>query len=166
MPVCFDVNMRPAIWRDRTTARAACAPILDAATLLKLSLDDARSLLDLPDEPEADDVFRALAGVPANSIVLTDGARGSWYSNRIAGVFSAPVFVPSFRIEAVEPTGAGDAFLAAIIARLIDRSWEPLELDDVRYASAAGALTTTRAGAIDSLPSKSEIDVFLHEHTD
>ncbi len=71
------------------------------------------------------------------------------------------MFVPAFEIEAIEPTGAGDAFVAAIIARLMASHWEPLTVDDVRYASAAGALTTTREGAIDSLPSGAEIQEFL-----
>ena len=55
----------------------------------------------------------------------------------------------------------GDAFMAAIIARLIASGWATLTIDDVRYASAAGALTTTREGAIDSLPTSAEIQAFL-----
>jgi sugar/nucleoside kinase (ribokinase family) len=38
-----------------------------------------------------------------------------------------------------------------------------LSVDDLRFASAAGALTTTRAGAIDSLPTRAEIDAFLRQ---
>jgi fructokinase len=71
------------------------------------------------------------------------------------------VHLPAFAIEAVEPTGAGDAFMASTIARLIERDWQPLTVEDVRYAAAAGALTTTRPGAIDSLPSRSEIEAYL-----
>lgn len=165
VPVCFDVNMRPTIWPDRETARSACARILPATTLLKLSLDDARVLLDLDDFDDIAKVFDALRIHGCRSIVLTDGARGAWFSNRCDAGYSDPVHLPAFAIEAVEPTGAGDAFMAATIARMIDRGWQALTMDDVRYASAAGALTTTRPGAIDSLPNRAEIDAFLRKHS-
>jgi fructokinase len=164
VPVCFDLNMRPAIWRDRDTARAACEPVLAAATLLKLSLDDARFLLDSDEGAGAQDVVDALSRYGNDAIVLTDGARGAWFANWLGRQHSTPEHVPAFAIETIEPTGAGDAFLAAIITRLIENGWEDLTLADVRYASAAGALTTTRPGAIDSLPTRNEIDAFLAAH--
>jgi fructokinase len=163
VPVCFDVNMRPTIWPDRASARQACEQILPSTTLLKLSLDDARYLLDVGSEPSIDEIFGTLDSSPFDFIVLTDGARGCWFSNREATGMSMPVHLPAYEIEAVEPTGAGDAFLAGTIARLIDSGWNQLTVDDLRFASAAGALTTTRAGAIDSLPTRAEIDAFLRQ---
>jgi fructokinase len=165
IPVCFDVNMRPTIWPDVQTARRACAQILPSATLLKLSLDDAKVLLDLDNPEDITMVFDALGDYGCAYIVLTDGARGAWFSNRLEDGYTDPVHLPAFDIEAVEPTGAGDAFMAATISRLIARDWQPLTVDDVRYASAAGALTTTRPGAIDSFPTRAEIDAFLRKHS-
>ncbi|HET9660751.1 MAG TPA: carbohydrate kinase [Thermomicrobiales bacterium] len=165
VPVCFDVNLRPTIWPDRETARHACEQILPSTNLLKLSLDDARFLLDLGPTPSVDDVFAALENYAFDFIVLTDGGRGCWFANRETMEFSAPEHVPAYKIDAVEPTGAGDAFLAATIARLIEGAWHPLTVDDLRFASAAGALTTTRPGAIDSLPTRAEIDTFLLQHS-
>lgn len=165
VPVCFDVNMRPSLWPDRTAARAACQALLESATLLKLSLDDARFLLDFNGEASATGVFGALAGYGHRYIVLTDGARGAWFANWREGAHSEPVHVPAYPIEAVEPTGAGDAFLAGIVARLIGSDWAPLTLDDVRYASAAGALTTLLPGAIDSMPTRAEIETFVAART-
>ena len=166
IPVCFDVNMRPAIWPDRTIVRQACEPILGATTLLKLSLDDARFLFDLAGEPAIEQVFDLLSGYGCACIVLTDGARGAWFSNKTGAGYSDPEHLPAFAIASVEPTGAGDAFMAATIARSLERNWSVLTADDVRYASAAGALTTTRPGAIDALPSRTEIEAFLNEHAD
>lgn len=164
VPVCFDVNMRPSIWPDRAAAQRACARILPTTTLLKLSLDDARVLLDLDNLEEIDIVLEALSDHGCRYIVLTDGARGAWFSNRLESGYSKPIHLPAFTIDAVEPTGAGDAFMAATISRLIENSWKPLTIDDLRYASAAGALTTTRPGAIPSLPTRQEIETFLREH--
>jgi ribokinase len=61
----------------------------------------------------------------------------------------------------VEPTGAGDAFTAALTSRLLDRGWTSPDDDDVRFAMAAGALATTKAGAWPGLPTRAEIEAFL-----
>lgn len=156
VPVCFDVNLRPTLWPDLSEALHACRPVIEQATLLKLSLDDARSLFDGADDP--DEVVRLLdqlGGTPR--IVITDGERGAWF--RTAG--AALQFVPGLRVAAVEPTGAGDAFLAGLIRRLRQRDWLPPEEVDIRYAAAAGALATLREGAWDGLPTRAELDAFL-----
>ena len=62
--------------------------------------------------------------------------------------------------EAIEPTGAGDAFTAALISRLLKHNWRPPERADVEFAAAAGALATTRSGALDGLPTRSEVEAF------
>lgn len=167
VPVCFDVNLRPTLWPDMAEARAACAPILERVTLLKLSLDDARHLFDARDDPVAvveglrvagsgTGVDRSAAGGPM--IVLTDGERGCWYASPGTG----PVrHVPAFPVAAEEPTGAGDAFTAALVSRLLTRGWSALDEADVRYAAAAGALATTRPGAWEGLPTAAELEAFL-----
>lgn len=154
VPVCFDVNVRPTLWAGADAARAACAPIFARTTLLKLSLDDAAFVF----EPgiAADAALDRAVATGASFVVLTDGARGAWYA---AG--GERGFVPAFAVDAIEPTGAGDAFHAAVIARLIDREWTSLGRDDVRFAAAAGALTTTRRGAIEALPTRAEVERFL-----
>ena len=68
--------------------------------------------------------------------------------------------VPAFAIEPVEPTGAGDAFTAAIVSRYLEEK-RPPDQSDVVFASAAGAITATRVGAIESLPTTAEIEQFL-----
>jgi sugar/nucleoside kinase (ribokinase family) len=64
-------------------------------------------------------------------------------------------------VEAAEPTGAGDAFTAALVARLVARGWRDPDEDDLRYAAAAGALATTHPGALDGLPTAAELGAFL-----
>lgn len=153
-PVVFDVNLRPSLWRDLADARSACAPILAIATVIKVSLDDARDVLEVESPLE---IFASLAAVPALAIVVTDGSRGVWMKARGEGIVEIPVF----SVEAVEPTGAGDAFTAALIARLVARNWSGLDASDVRFAAGAGALATTRPGALAALPTRAELDEFL-----
>ena len=106
---------------------------------------------------------RNLVEVPARFVVITDGERGAWFIDRAAT--EALDFVPSFKVTAVEPTGAGDAFGAALVSRLIAREWGGLSADDVRFASAAGALATTKPGAMEALPTRAEIEAFLARRT-
>jgi fructokinase len=159
IPVCFDINIRPTLWGSVEEAREACAPILQAASLIKLSLDDAAFLFGDESSPQA--VFDHLAAHPANVIVLTDGARGAWYCSNRRDAGSTIEHVPAMQIDAVDPTGAGDAFMAALISRLARRGWSGIDVDDVRYASAAGALTAAGRGAMASMPRLDEIEAFL-----
>jgi len=152
--VVFDVNLRPTLWSDLTSARPACEELTRRSTLVKLSLDDALGLYGPNVSPNA--AIETILSLGASAVVLTDGERGCWFSSG-----SSVTFVPAFRVEAVEPTGAGDAFTAAIIARSLASRWAPLSVEDVQYAAAAGALATTRPGAWDGLPNRAQLDAFL-----
>lgn len=156
VPVVFDINMRPSIWRSMDDARAACRPVLDLATILKLSVDDARAIFGV-DQPE--EIVHADLG-SAEQLLITDGARGAWF----AAGGGELTFVPAFVVDSVEPTGAGDAFTAGVLCRLIEKGWSTLDAADIRFAAAAGAITATRVGAMEALPYRHEIDGFLDGH--
>jgi len=158
--VCFDVNIRPTLWRDRQDAVTACRPIATRATLLKLSLDDARFLFEVSTATEVLIVAREWS---EGIVVLTDGGRGSWYASIDTEI---PIHVPPYEVDAIEPTGAGDAFTAGLIARLRARGWQAPRMEDLRFAAAAGALATTRPGALDGLPTSAEIEVFQTQAED
>ena len=66
--------------------------------------------------------------------------------------------VPPIDVEAVDPTGAGDAFCGAIAVSL---SKGGSLLDAARFAVAAGALAVTRRGAQDSMPTSDEVLALL-----
>jgi ribokinase len=65
---------------------------------------------------------------------------------------------PAFEVEAVDTTGAGDAFSAALAWAIAQG--RPLE-EGVRVACGAGALATRKVGARASLPTAAELDVFV-----
>jgi fructokinase len=152
VPVCFDVNMRPSLWESGERAKEICQPVLDRTTILKLSVDDADVLFGLR---HPDEIFAARVGSDAVRL-LTDGGRGAWFRNESGEV----EHVPAFPIDPIEPTGAGDAFTAAVVSRYLASQRAP-NRDDIAFASAAGAITATRIGAIESLPTRAEIEQFL-----
>jgi len=159
VPIVFDVNVRPTLWPNLGVLREACEPILQQATVLKLSLDDAESLWQ---STAMNDIERNLAGLPAPVIVVTDGARATWIRRGTSGRWSRHEV---FTVDTVEPTGAGDAFTSALVSRLLASSWGALTDEDIMFAMAAGAMTTTKAGAIDALPTGAEIAQFLASRT-
>ena len=154
VPVVFDVNLRPSLWADLASARPACEEVARLSRLVKLSLDDANGLFGPDIAPDA--AIKIVLALGPSAVVLTDGERGCWFNSG-----SSVAFVPAIRVEAIEPTGAGDAFTAAIVARSLASGWSPLSAEDVRYAAAAGALATTRPGAWDGLPNREQLDMFL-----
>ena len=158
VPVVFDVNVRPTLWPGMDALRAACEPILNAATVLKLSLDDAHHLWGVETAVQAAESASAYA---PHILVVTDGGRGVHFAGSEPGQLR---HYPVFPVEAVDPTGAGDAFTAALISRLRETGWNPPSDDDIRFAMAAGALATTRQGALTALPTLAELDQFLSKH--
>ncbi len=66
--------------------------------------------------------------------------------------------VPAFSVEVVDPTGAGDAFVAGVAWGMAQRwSWPEVG----RFASAVGALACCSLGAQASLPSLEEVEMLL-----
>jgi ribokinase len=61
-------------------------------------------------------------------------------------------------VEAVDATGAGDAFVAAITVALLE-GLEPTQA--LRFACAAGAFAATRPGAQPSAPERHEVEALL-----
>jgi ribokinase len=75
-----------------------------------------------------------------------------------AGVQVGPTRVGAFPTEVVDPTGAGDAFCAALAIALAEGAEI---LDAARFASAAGACAVGVAGAQPSMPTRAEVKRML-----
>jgi ribokinase len=87
-------------------------------------------------------------------VALTLGSRGAelWRGGEKIASATPP------RVEVVDTTGAGDAFVAALTVALIEGQAHDAAL---RFACAAGALATTRPGAQPSAPTRDEVEAVL-----
>ncbi|GCE48366.1 ribokinase [Thermosporothrix hazakensis] len=91
-------------------------------------------------------------------VIITLGSQGCLWSARESSGAVEHQALPPFAVQAVDSTGAGDAFCGVLAALLADNI--PM-LDALRQASAAGALTTTKRGAIAALPTLQQIQELI-----
>jgi fructokinase len=150
--VSYDPNIRPFFLHDREAAWRDVLQIGGDSRLLKLSDEDLRLLR--PDADEDDVCRELLGGAHTELVVLTHGGRGA-----TAYTEGATLQVAAPRTDVVDTVGAGDSFMAAMLAMLCD--WEVVSsgegalraLDDarvellVRGAVTAAAVTCSRRGA-------------------
>jgi ribokinase len=85
----------------------------------------------------------------SENVIVTLGGAGVQVGDTRVGAFSA---------EVVDPTGAGDAFCAALAVALVEGADL---LDAVRFAAAAGACAVGVAGAQPSMPTRSAVEALL-----
>ena len=86
-------------------------------------------------------------------VVLKLGERGSYLYGE-----GLDMLVPPYKVDAVDPTAAGDAFTGTLAKAFVETGDL---VEAAKYANAAGALTCTKLGAQPSLPTKEEIEAFL-----
>jgi ribokinase len=142
---------------NATPVRQLPAELLESVDLLVVNRVEACTMTSLP-EADVDTGEQVSADVLLDTLlesvtraVVTQGAGGAWYGDR-TGVRK---HVPAPVVEAVDTTGAGDAFIGALAV-----AWgEGRDLiDAVRWASAAGAAAVRRLGASSGLPQRAVID--------
>ncbi len=98
--------------------------------------------------------------LPGGTVVVTLGVSGSFVSHadgQLRGDDTAWYRVPAEPVNAVDTTGAGDAFNGALAASLALRP-EAAFSAHVRYASRYAALSTERHGAALSMPRQDDLE--------
>jgi sugar/nucleoside kinase (ribokinase family) len=116
-----------------------------------LSTEDARYVFGDRDEEET---LQAVLDAGVRVAVLKQAERGC----AVATAEGDRLSVPAWPVEAVDPTGAGDAFDAAFAVEWL--AGRPLE-EAAQFANAVGALATTGLGATAALPTRAQVEVFL-----
>ncbi len=155
--IVMDVNWRPMFWPDPNAAPARITSLLPTVNILKLTDEEAIWLFNTA-EPGA----IAQQHPNLEAVLITAGERGCryWLGGH-QGQLAA------FEVDVEDTTGAGDGFLAGFLHQLLQRGMETSTAAEavqemIRYASAVGALTTMRAGAIAAQPTAAEVQAFLY----
>ena len=157
--VSFDPNYRDAlITNDKLEAF-----VEDSITFLKkcdfAKLSDEELFL-LTNEKDITSGVKKLHELGVKVVTITLGVNGTYIS-----VNGENEIVPSIKIKQVDSTGAGDAFVGAVLKQLADiedkrsigfEQWKSI----VAFANKVGAITCTNYGAIASMPTLAEIELY------
>jgi fructokinase len=148
LPVSYDPNIRPAVTPDAEAAWGEVCHHASLSDLVRLSEEDA-AYLQPEDSPTG--VAAQFLDCGARVVVITSGDGPT-----LAMSHAGEAAVPAHDADVVDTVGAGDSFMAALIAATLpDRSqgpkgWSPTSADLVRHVRAAhvaASITVGRAAA-------------------
>lgn len=163
--VSYDPNLRPSLWESLHQAKAEITGGLEYADIVKCTQEEMELITG------TDSLSGGTGSIlkyGPRLVFVTRGAESCYFNNGdIAFEF------PTFKVDCVDTTGAGDAFFGGVLVNIVERIKEGLpvfSLDReeavsiVRFACACGAITVTRKGVIPALPTKDEVGAFIENH--
>lgn len=116
---------------------------------------EALTGIHVTDLESADRAAEVLFAKGVQNVLITLGGRGVYLNTG-----AASEILPAYRVNAVDTTGAGDAFNGGLITALA----EGKNLHDAAlFATALAAISVQRLGTTASMPLRAEIDAFLRE---
>lgn len=127
-----------------------------ARTLSQEVIDNAAYIT--PNEHEAEILFQGMSPAQAlrqypNKLFITEGSKGVRYFDG-----TEEILVPTYKVEAVDTTGAGDTFNAAFAVALAEgRALQ----ESIRFANRAASLSVTKFGAQGGMPTRDEVEESL-----
>jgi len=161
--IIIDLNWREVFW-DHSSYSSKISKdqrvyliknFLNHAHVLKLAKEEATLFFE-HENPSL--ISQQLLKQP--DVIITNGKNPvSWYINGLQGITETPT---SQKI--VDTTGAGDAFLAGLISKLISSGYpsNKLEIEDcIKFACVCGLLTCLGEGAIEQQPYYEKVNKFL-----
>ena len=154
--LCAQANV--PLLLDPAPARALPAGLLGLVSWLTPNETEITECLPpgATGSPNPIETAETLARRVRSGVLLKRGARGAF----LAGSDGLRQQIDAFEVTAVDTTAAGDAFNGAFaVARMMGRS----AMESARFATAAGAVSVTRAGAQPSMPILEEVERLRRE---
>ena len=161
--VSFDVNYRPDLVPEtsRSAVVTAVREILAESDVVFCSDEDiaAAGISSLEDEQLA----RELLTFGPHTTVVTLGTAGAVAAGSAASPWGERTARhEGFDADAVDTTGAGDAFTSGLLTRLIEGA---TDLDDaLAFANATAARSVEEVGGMTALPSREQVETFLEQN--
>jgi sugar/nucleoside kinase (ribokinase family) len=147
--VTYDPNLRRELISPRMIKRLS-EPVLKTAEII---MPSQKELFDLTGKNNIKEASREILKKGASLLVVKMGDKGS------LGVTEQEVVSePAYIVREVDPTGAGDAFDAAIIYGYLKK--QPLK-EILEFANAVGALKVTRMGPMEVPENISKVRSFM-----
>ncbi|KAI4324316.1 hypothetical protein L6164_023867 [Bauhinia variegata] len=150
----YDPNLRLPLWPSPEEARLQIKSIWDKADVIKVSDVELEFLTE---SDKIDDAAALSLWHPNLKLLLvTLGEHGSrYYTKNFHGS------VEAYHVNTVDTTGAGDAFVGALLTKIVDDQTileDEARLREVlKFANGCGAITTIKKGAIPALPTEADV---------
>ena len=156
--VSFDPNIRQEFWRDPDELHRCLELALELADVVKLSREELEELCGA--HPLEQAMTQLMSRYQIRLLLVTLGSDGVMIHDR-----QEVRHLPARRIQPLDTTGAGDAFVAGLLAGLAHYdqlpAWNEL-CAIITQAQGCGALATTAKGAMTALPTHAQLRDFLH----
>jgi fructokinase len=170
--VSFDVNIRPTLWTSPAAIQETIVKAVERADILKLSVEEAEytgvqgyASSEPLERSKLYALCEALLQRGPRLVIITLGANGA-----LLLTAKHRVEIPSLPVRPVDTTGAGDAFIGAVLYTLVQQGCHtPSDLQALSehdlnnlgsFANQVAGLSTTRYGGISSFPYLHEISGF------
>ncbi len=155
--ISFDPNFRSDLWKGRVDSFVHLAKKgVAIADFVKVSDDELKIITGLNGLEEG---IKALHKMGAKAVAVTLGKKGTFISN--VQHFAT---IPSIEVDAIDSTGAGDAFVGATLYQLAKEAEPKRVLEDfehlkqiICFSNKVGAMVCTKVGAISAIPSIEEV---------
>lgn len=146
--ISMDPNFRVTLWEDEERPRSMVDEVIDSVDILKLNEEEIEFFFDGNMEETAQELAK-----DREWVLVTRGENGCYYTD---GKNSG--YTETYEAQMVDETGAGDAFMSAVIRGYLNN--QDLK-ETTEFANAAAALTIGGYGVIPSLPSWKEVQEFM-----
>lgn len=161
--IIFDPNVRLPLWTSEEECKNAIREFLPLAHVLKISDEELTFVTGNKVEKEA---IAWLFQGSVEAVIYTKGKEGAEIHFKDGTVIDHS----GYKVKAIDTTGAGDAFIGALINRLavsdIDNPIAALKVQGeniLEFSNIVAAKVTTKYGAIESIPNLNEVNEVL-EH--
>lgn len=147
--ISFDANYREDLFNNnKKEFIKCCKDFIKDSYIVKLSYEEALLISNKEDIDEATIYIKSLG---CENLIITLGEKGSILMTK-----EYKTIVPTIKLEMKDSTGAGDAFMGAIIVQLLNNSEKDM-IEIVRLANLVGGLTTTNFGGVESIPNWTDV---------
>lgn len=156
--IAIDANIRPLRWESEAICRETITNFFEDADILKLTDDE---LFFLTETDSLEEGLSKLDELLVPIILVTVGAEGAY-----AVLNGEVTHVPVKKVQAVDTTGAGDAFMAGVL-RYVHFNGLPTTNEElvkcVSFGNTLGAFAATKAGALTALPHFEDIKHLIED---